>query len=51
MSRIAGSSAEVAVREFRRRFVPLISTIVAILLGALPIVARRRSGPISASCS
>ena len=40
MSRIAGSSAEVAVREFRRRFVPLISTIVAILLALLPIVAQ-----------
>jgi len=39
MSRIAGSSAEVAVREFRRRFVPFLSTLVAILLGLLPIVA------------
>jgi rod shape-determining protein MreD len=40
MARIAGSSAEVAAREFRRRFVPLISTIVAIALAALPIVAQ-----------
>ena len=39
MARIAGSSAEVAVREFRRRFVPLISTILAILLALLPIVS------------
>ena len=40
MARIAGSSAEVAVREFRRRFVPLISTFLAILLGLLPIVSQ-----------
>ena len=40
MSRIAGSSAEVAVREFRRRFVPLLSTVAAILLGLLPVVAQ-----------
>ena len=40
MARIAGSAAEVAAREFRRRFVPLISTIVAILLALLPIVAQ-----------
>ena len=40
MARIAGSSAEVAVREFRRRFVPLISTLLAILLGLLPIVSQ-----------
>lgn len=40
MARIAGSAAEVAAREFRRRFVPLISTIVAILLAVLPIVAQ-----------
>ena len=39
MSRIAGSSAEVALHEFRRRFVPLLSTIAAILLALLPIVA------------
>jgi rod shape-determining protein MreD len=40
MSRIAGSSAEVAVRDFRRRFVPLLSTMAAVLLALLPIVAR-----------
>ena len=40
MARIAGSAAEVAAREFRRRFVPLISTIVAIALAMLPIVAQ-----------
>ena len=40
MNRIAGSQAEVAVRDFRRRYVPLLSTVVAILLGLLPIVAK-----------
>lgn len=40
MSRIAGSETEVAIRDFRRRYVPLISTLAAILLGAmLPLVA------------
>ena len=40
MSKIVGSEAEVAIRDLRRRYVPLISTSVAILLGAmLPIVA------------
>lgn len=39
MSRIAGSSAEVAIRDLRNRFVPLISTIVAICLVLLPFVA------------
>lgn len=39
MSRIAGSSTEVAIRDFRMRFVPLISTLIAILLSLLPIVA------------
>ena len=39
MNRIAGSSAEVAVRDFRRRYVPLLSTLAAILLALLPIVA------------
>jgi rod shape-determining protein MreD len=40
MSRIAGSEAEVAIRDLRRRYVPLISTLVAILLAAiLPVVA------------
>ena len=38
MSRIAGSSSEVAYRELRRRFVPLLSTLAAILLAQLPIV-------------
>ena len=40
MARIAGSSTEVAIRDFRYRFVPLGSTIVAILLALLPIVAK-----------
>jgi len=39
MSRIAGSSREVAIREFRRQWIPLISTIAAILLALLPHVA------------
>lgn len=39
MSFIAGSSADVAMREFRRRWVPLLTTIAAILLSLLPIVA------------
>ena len=39
MSRIAGSETEVAIRDLRRRFVPLASTIAAILLALLPIVA------------
>ena len=39
MSRIAGSSAEVAIGELRRRYVPSLSTFAAILLGAmLPLV-------------
>ena len=39
MSRIAGSEAELAVFDFRRRYVPLLSTVAAILLALLPIVA------------
>jgi rod shape-determining protein MreD len=40
MSRIAGSETEVAIRDLRRRYVPLLSTLAAILLGAiLPVVA------------
>lgn len=39
MSRIAGSSAEVAIRDYRRRFVPVGSTVLAILLSLLPIVS------------
>jgi len=40
MSRIVGSETEVAIRDLRRRYVPLISTLAAILLGAvLPVVA------------
>ena len=38
MSRIAGSETEVVIGDLRRRFVPLTSTIVAMLLGLLPIV-------------
>ncbi|HEX8641608.1 MAG TPA: rod shape-determining protein MreD [Allosphingosinicella sp.] len=39
MNRIAGSSAEVAIRDYRRRFVPLVSTIAALLLSLLPVVS------------
>jgi rod shape-determining protein MreD len=40
MSRIAGSDAEVAIGAIRRRYVPLVSTVFAIFLGAvLPLVA------------
>jgi len=40
MSRIVGSETEVAIRDLRRRYVPLISTMAAILLGPmLPLVA------------
>ena len=38
MSRIAGSSREVAIRDLRFRFVPLLSTVAAILLALMPIV-------------
>jgi len=38
-TRIASSEAEVAYRDLRRRFTPVVSIIAAILLGLLPIVA------------
>lgn len=38
MSRIAGSETEVVIGDLRRRYVPLVSTICAMLLGLLPIV-------------
>lgn len=38
MSRILGSSGEVAMRELRRRFVPVGSTMAASLLALLPFV-------------
>lgn len=40
MSRIAGSSAEVAYRELRRRFVPVTSTLLACLVSIIPVVAQ-----------
>lgn len=39
MSRIAGSETEVVIGDLRRRFVPLASTLFAMLLGLMPIVA------------
>ena len=45
MSRIAGSDTEVAIRDLRRRYVPLVSTIVAMLMALLPIVASSALGP------
>lgn len=38
MSRIAGSSADIAYHDFRRRNVPVLSTVVAILVALAPIV-------------
>ena len=38
MSRIAGSETQVVIGDLRRRFVPLGSTIFAMLLGLLPFV-------------
>ncbi len=40
MSFIAGSSTDLAIREMRRRWVPLVSTIAAIFLSLLPVVAK-----------
>jgi rod shape-determining protein MreD len=40
VSRIAGSSAEVAIGDLRRRYVPIVTTLIAAALsGLLPIVA------------
>jgi rod shape-determining protein MreD len=39
MSRIAGSETEVAIRDLRFRYVPFLSTLAAIALSLLPIVA------------
>ena len=39
MSRIAGSQTEVVIGDLRRRYVPLLSTVAAMLLSLLPIVA------------
>ena len=38
MSRIAGSPGEVAFRDYKRRFVPVVSTVIAILLGLFPLI-------------
>jgi rod shape-determining protein MreD len=40
MSRIAGSSRDVAILGFRRQAVPVLSTLAACLIDALPIVAQ-----------
>jgi rod shape-determining protein MreD len=40
MSFIAGSRGDVVRREYRRRLIPVASTIFASLLAALPIVAK-----------
>lgn len=39
MSRIAGSQTEVAIRDLRRRYVPLASTFAGMAMILLPIVA------------
>lgn len=41
MSRIAGSSRDVALLGLRRRWVPILSTMAAALLALLPFVASR----------
>lgn len=38
MSRIAGSHRAILYHEYKRRYVPLVSTILAILLGLFPLV-------------
>lgn len=38
MSRIAGSQREVRYRDWKRRYIPLGSTVLAILAGLLPFV-------------
>ena len=38
MSRIAGSPRAILYREYKRRFVPVASTVTAILLGLFPLV-------------
>ena len=38
MSRIAGSPGAILYREWKRRYVPLVTTILAILLGLFPLV-------------
>ena len=41
MSRIAGSRGQVVLRDVRRRFVPVGSTLAASMLALLPIIASR----------
>ncbi|HEX8064352.1 MAG TPA: rod shape-determining protein MreD [Allosphingosinicella sp.] len=41
MSRIAGSSRDLALLGFRRRWVPILSTLAVALLALLPYVASR----------
>jgi rod shape-determining protein MreD len=38
MSRIAGSRTDVMWREYKRRFVPVATTVFAILLGLFPLI-------------
>jgi rod shape-determining protein MreD len=38
MSRIAGSPGAVLFAEYKRRYVPIVSTVLAILLGLFPLV-------------
>lgn len=38
MNRIAGSNADYLWREYKRRFVPVASTVVACLLGLFPLI-------------
>ena len=43
MSRIAGSRGAVLYRDYRRRFVPVLTTVIAILLGLFPLIV---TGPL-----
>lgn len=38
MSRIAGSQRAVVYREYKRRFLPLVTSVLAILFGLFPLV-------------
>ncbi len=38
MSRIAGSHGAVLFREYKRRYVPVVTTVLAILLGLFPLI-------------
>ena len=45
MARIAGSEAEVAIHQMRVRYVPVLTTLAAIALALLPVVAETTMVP------